>query len=58
MRQRLTERTLRRKDQGEIWDELLPGFGLRIGKHRRTYFVMGRVDGKQIRRNTKCSKNN
>ena len=50
MRQRLTERTLRRKDQGEIWDELLPGFGIRIGARRRTYFVMGRVDGKQVRR--------
>ncbi len=50
MRQRLTERTLRRKDQGEIWDELLPGFGLRIGKRRQTFFVMGRVGGKQVRR--------
>jgi hypothetical protein len=50
MRQRLTERTVKRKEPGEIWDELLPGFGLRIGKRRRTYFVMGRVDGTQVRR--------
>ena len=50
MRQRLTERAVKRKEPGEIWDELLPGFGLRIGKRKRTYFVMGRVDGKQIRR--------
>ncbi len=38
----------------EIWDRLLPGFGLRIGRKRRTYFVMGRVEKrgkiKQIRR--------
>jgi len=29
---------------------LLPGFGLPIGKRKRTYFVMGRVDGRQVRR--------
>jgi len=50
MRQRITERTLSRKAEGEIWDELLPGFGVRIGKRKRTYFVMGRVDGRQVRR--------
>jgi integrase len=50
MRQRLTERTVKRREPGEIWDELLPGFGLRIGARKRTYFVMGRVDGRQVRR--------
>jgi len=50
MRQRLTERTVKRKEPGEIWDEYLPGFGLRIGKRKRTYFCMGRVDGRQVRR--------
>ena len=50
MRQNLTERTIARKEQGEIWDEYLPGFGLRIGKRKRTFFVMGRVGGKQVRR--------
>jgi len=50
MRQRITERTLSRKAEGEVWDELLPGFGVRIGKRRRTYFVMSRLDGRQIRR--------
>ena len=50
MRQKLTERTLSRKAEGEVWDEYLPGFGLRIGKRKRTYFVMGRVGGRQVRR--------
>jgi integrase len=42
MRQRITERVVSRKEPGEIWDELLPGFGLRIGARKRTFFVMGR----------------
>ncbi|MDX1422156.1 MAG: integrase arm-type DNA-binding domain-containing protein, partial [Kiloniellales bacterium] len=50
MRQRITERSVNRKEPGEIWDELLPGFGLRIGTRKRTYFVMGRIDGRQVRR--------
>ncbi len=50
MRQRITERVVTRKEPGEIWVELLPGFGLRIGKRTRTYFVMGRVNGRQVRR--------
>jgi len=50
MRQRITERVITRKEPGEIWDELLPGFGLRIGARKRTFFVMGRVDGRQVRR--------
>ncbi len=49
MRQKITDRTLTRKDEGEIWDELLPGFGLRIGKTKKTFFVMTRIDGKQRR---------
>jgi integrase len=54
VRARLTDRAINRKapESGtlEIWDELLPGFGLRIGKSRRTYFVMARINGKQVRR--------
>ncbi len=49
MRQKITERTLTRKAPGEVWDEYLPGFGLRIGKKRKTFFVMTRIDGKQRR---------
>ena len=49
MRQKITDRTLTRKDEGEIWDELLRGFGLRIGKTKKTFFVMTRIDGKQRR---------
>ncbi len=49
MRQKITDRTLARKAPGEIWDEYLPGFGLRIGKKRKTFFVMTRLDGKQRR---------
>lgn len=54
MRTRLTEKNIARKvpDSGslELWDQLLPGFGLRIGKSRRTYFVMARINRKQVRR--------
>lgn len=54
MRARLTEKSIARKPPTggtlELWDELLPGFGLRIGKTRRTYFVMARINGKQRRR--------
>ncbi len=49
MRQKITERTLTRKAPGEIWDEYLPGFGLRIGKTKKTFFVMTRINGKQRR---------
>jgi len=35
----------------ELWDKLLPGFGLRITANgTRTYFVMSRVNGAQVRR--------
>lgn len=59
---RLTEKTLRKPapatGQIELWDDLLPGFGLRIssgGKRAsntvsRTYFVMKRLDGRLVRR--------
>ncbi len=46
---KITERTLTRKEPGEIWDTYLPGFGLRIGKTKRTFFVMTRINGKQRR---------
>ncbi len=37
--------------QVELWDRLLPGFGLRIAAGgSRTFFVMKRVDGKLLRR--------
>jgi integrase len=37
--------------QIELWDKLLPGFGLRIAAGgARTYFVMKRLDGKLVRR--------
>ena len=41
MRARITDATLKRRycpdEDNEIWDDLLPGFGLRIGHRRRTY---------------------
>ncbi len=49
MRQKITERTLTRKAPGEIWDEYLPGFGLRIGKAKKTFFIMTRINGRQRR---------
>ncbi len=49
MRKKITEKTLAGKAPGEIWDEYLPGFGLRIGKTKKTFFVMTRIDGKQRR---------
>ena len=52
---RLTDKTLRRaapaKGQTELWDDLVPGFGLRIAAGgARTYFVMKRLKGKLVRR--------
>lgn len=36
----------------EIWDALTPGFGLRISSSgARTFVVMGRLGGRQVRRN-------
>jgi len=53
MQARITDATLKRKyrDGGdnEVWDTMLPGFHLRIGKRRRTYMVKTRVNGDQIR---------
>ena len=49
MRKKITEKTVAGKAPGEIWDEYLPGFGLRIGKAKKTFFVMTRIDGKQRR---------
>jgi hypothetical protein len=49
MRKKITEKTVAGKAPGEIWDEYLPGFGLRIGKTKKTFFVMTRIDGKQRR---------
>lgn len=52
---RLTDRTLRRPPpetgQTELWDDLVPGFGLRIAAGgARTFFVMKRLNGKLVRR--------
>lgn len=52
---RLTDRTLRRPPpeagQVELWDDLVPGFGLRIAAGgARTFFVMKRLNGKLVRR--------
>jgi hypothetical protein len=37
MRARITDATLKRRyrpgEDNEIWDDVLPGFGLRIGRH-------------------------
>ncbi len=54
-RQRLTDRSVTKKPpskgQLELWDTVLPGFGLRISYGgRRTFFVMTRIYGRQVRR--------
>lgn len=54
-RERLTDKTVRRaapkSGQIELWDDLVPGFGVRIAAGgARTYFVMKRVTGKLLRR--------
>ena len=54
-RQRLTDRLVTGKKppttgQLEIWDSLLPGFGIRISHGgKRTYCIMTRINGKQRR---------
>lgn len=52
---RLTDKALRKPPpadgQVELWDDLVPGFGLRIAAGgARTFFVMKRLDGKLVRR--------
>lgn len=37
------------KQPGETWDSNLPGFGVRRGKKKRTFFMMTRVAGRQRR---------
>ncbi|MCZ6771434.1 MAG: Arm DNA-binding domain-containing protein, partial [Proteobacteria bacterium] len=55
-RQRLTDRLVtNRKPPAtgtlEIWDDLVRGFGIRIGYGgKKTYFTMFRINGKQVRR--------
>ena len=54
-RQRLTDRSINRKPpasgQIEIWDTVVPGFGLRVSYGgKRTFFVMTRINGRQVRR--------
>lgn len=52
---RLTDRNVRtdapKAGQLELWDDLVPGFGLRIAAGgSRTYFVMKRLNGRLVRR--------
>jgi integrase len=52
---RLNEKSIRRpapaSGQIELWDDITPGFGLRISAGgARTYFVMKRLNGKLVRR--------
>lgn len=52
---RLNDRAIRKAPpatgQVELWDDLLPGFGLRIAAGgSRTYFVMKRLNGRLVRR--------
>jgi len=52
---RLNEKSIRKppppSGQVELWDDITPGFGLRIAAGgSRTYFVMRRVGGKLVRR--------
>ena len=54
-KQRLTDRSINRRPPAtgvdEIWDDVIPGFGLRVNAGgRRSYFVRTRVNGSQIRR--------
>lgn len=54
-RQRITDKTLQKPapptGQVELWDDLVPGFGLRIAAGgSRTFFVMKRLNGKLVRR--------
>ena len=35
--------------QGSYYDQVLPNFGLRVGKRRRTYFVRVREHGRRVR---------
>ena len=37
------------KIQIDVWDEEVRGFGVRIGAKSKTFFVMGRVNGKVVR---------
>lgn len=52
---RLNDKAIKREapavGQIELWDDLVPGFGLRIAaKGARTYFVMKRLNGRLVRR--------
>src|SRR5689334_19457135 len=47
---RLTDRTIRSLPEGEHWDELLPGFGVRVSpKGKRSFFVRFRLGSRQRR---------
>lgn len=54
-RQRITDRTLLKNhdvtgDRLEIWDDLLPGFGLRItARGVKSFFVFTRLHGQPLR---------
>ncbi len=51
---RLTKKSvegLELSDQGQpiYWDDTLPGFGVRVSRHTKTYIAQGRVNGKSRR---------
>jgi integrase len=37
------------KIQADVWDQEVRGFGVRVGAKSKTFFVMGRVNGKLVR---------
>jgi integrase len=46
MRRRLTDLAVARmKDQGEVWDMLLPSFGIRVGARTKTWIIATRRPG-------------
>lgn len=46
---KLTDATVKNLPVGEYWDSLLPAFGVRIGKRRRTWLVRYRQGGRNPR---------
>lgn len=51
MQTKLTDRLVNQKTppDNELWDTVLQGFGMRVGKTKRSYFAMARINGKQVR---------
>ena len=52
MRKKLTDRGIKALSSDgttDVFDKVLPGFGVRVGKRRKTFFCMYRLDGKLVR---------